>query len=71
MKTVIYKLDGMSCWVSEDRIKTGLSYLDGVIDSRSNCVEQLAEVTFDEAIVSEAEIIARIEEMEFKVAGTL
>lgn len=67
MKKIDINLDGMSCYISEDRIKTGLAYLDGVISSESNCVNQQVSCEYDENITSKEEIIKRLEEMEFKV----
>ncbi len=67
MKTVKYNLEGMYCYTSQERSKTGLGYLEGVVDSDANCMDQTITITYDENIVSENEIIARLEEMEFRI----
>ena len=67
MKTVKYNIEGMYCYTSQERSKTGLCYLDGVLSSDANCMDQTITISYDESIVSEKEIIARLEDMEFKV----
>ncbi len=67
MKTFECKLKGMSCYTSENRIKTGLGYLDGMKEITSNCQTHLFYCTYDENIVTKNEIIAYLKEMEFDI----
>jgi|GEM_PF-3904398 len=65
MKDIKLKAAGISCFTSEDRIKTGLMYLNGVLSCESNCVSGEIYCTYDETVTSKAAIMARLEEMNF------
>lgn len=67
MKTLQVKINGMSCYVSENRIATGFGYLEGVIKSESNCQTGEFYCEYDPEIVTEEQIIERLREMEFDI----
>jgi Cu+-exporting ATPase len=67
MKKLKLNIKGMSCYVSENRIQTGFGYLKGVEKSESNCQTGEFYCQYDPDLVTEEEIIKRLEDMEFEV----
>ncbi len=57
----------MSCYVSENRIKTGFGYLKGVENAESNCQTGEFCCSYDPELVTEEEIMKHLEDMEFEI----
>ncbi len=66
-KELRLKIQGMSCYVSEDRIQTGFGYLTGIITCESNCQTGEFRCVYDPRKVSKKDIVKRLQEMEFTI----
>jgi copper chaperone len=60
METLTLKVTGMTCGGCENAVTRALARLEGVSAVTASHVEQRVAVTFDAALVSPAEIAARI-----------
>lgn len=74
MKKQLLDITGMSCSACSSRIEKVVNRMQGVEQMSVNLLKNNAHVTFDESVVDEKEIIARIEKLGFgasvHVAGT-
>lgn len=65
MKKQLLDITGMSCSACSSRIEKVVNRMQGVEQMSVNLLKNNAHVTFDESIVDEKEIIARIEKLGF------
>jgi len=66
MEKLKLKTTGMSCFTSEDRIKTGILYLEGITACEANCSTGEIYCEYDESLTSAEIIKRRLDEMGFK-----
>ena len=69
MENERYKLSGLNCGHCVNSVKTALEKLNGVSSVQVNLENQMAEVTFDGAQVSEADFKKAVEEEGFGFLG--
>ena len=69
MKTIQLKIKGMTCPSCSVTVERQLNELDGILDKYINHVTDSGKITFDDTLVSEKDIIAKINEGHYKVAG--
>lgn len=55
------KVDGMSCGACAEKVSSAISSLNGVSDVRIDLKKGSASATYDEKLVSEADMISAIE----------
>lgn len=65
MKKQLLDITGMSCSACSSRIEKVVNRMQGVEQMSVNLLKNNAHVTFDESVVDEKEIIARIEKLGF------
>lgn len=65
MKKQLLDITGMSCSACSSRIEKVVNKMQGVEQMNVNLLKNNAHVTFDESVVDEKEIIARIEKLGF------
>ena len=65
MKKQLLDITGMSCSACSSRIEKVVNRMQGVEQMNVNLLKNNAHVTFDESVVDEKEIIARIEKLGF------
>lgn len=65
MKKQLLNITGMSCSACSSRIEKVVNRMQGVEQMSVNLLKNNAHVTFDESVVDEKEIIARIEKLGF------
>lgn len=65
MKKQLLDITGMSCSACSSRIEKVVNRMQGVEQMSVNLLKKNAHVTFDESVVDEKEIIARIEKLGF------
>lgn len=65
MKKELFDITGMSCSACSSRIEKVVSRLQGVDSISVNLLTNNAHIAFDEAVIDEATIIARIERLGF------
>lgn len=65
MKKQLLDITGMSCSACSSRIEKVVNKMQGVEQMNVNLLKNNAHVTFDESVVDENEIIARIEKLGF------
>lgn len=65
MKNQLLDITGMSCSACSSRIEKVVNRMQGVEQMSVNLLKNNAHVTFDESVVDEKEIIARIEKLGF------
>lgn len=65
MKKQLLDITGMSCSACSSRIEKVVNRMQGVEQMSVNLLKNSAHVTFDESVVDEKEIIARIEKLGF------
>ncbi len=65
MKKQLLDITGMSCSACSSRIEKVVNKMQGVEQMSVNLLKNNAHVTFDESVVDEKEIIARIEKLGF------
>ena len=65
MKKQLLDITGMSCSACSSRIEKVVNRMQGVEQMSVNLLKDNAHVTFDESVVDEKEIIARIEKLGF------
>lgn len=65
MKKQLIDITGMSCSACSSRIEKVVNRMQGVKQMSVNLLKNNAHVTFDESVVDEKEIIARIEKLGF------
>ena len=65
MKKELFDITGMSCSACSSRIEKVVSRLQGVDSISVNLLTNNAHIAFDEAVIDEAAIIARIEKLGF------
>lgn len=65
MKKKLLDITGMSCSACSSRIEKVVNRMQGVEQMSVNLLKNNAHVTFDESVVDEKEIIARIEKLGF------
>ncbi len=65
MKKELFDITGMSCSACSSRIEKVVSRMQGVENISVNLLTNNAHITFDEAVLDEATIIARIEKLGF------
>lgn len=68
MKKQLLDITGMSCSACSSRIEKVVNRMQGVEQMSVNLLKNNAHVTFDESVVDEKEIIARIEKLGFGVS---
>lgn len=61
MKSTVLIIGGMSCAACSARVEKALGRLEGVKSAQVNLAAEKASVTYDEGIITEAEIIGAIE----------
>ena len=69
MKTIQLKIKGMTCPSCSASVERQLNELDGIFDKYINHVTDSGKINFDDTLISEEEIIAKINEGHYKVAG--
>ena len=69
MKTIQLKIIGMTCPSCSATVERQLNDLDGILDKYINHVTDTGKINFDDTLISEEEIIAKINEGHYKVAG--
>lgn len=67
IKTIILKIDGMTCNNCENRIQRELNRTEGILDARVSFVNSTAEITFDANLISMEKIESIIEELGYQV----
>ena len=65
MKKQLLDITGMSCSACSSRIEKVVNKMQGVEQMNVNLLKNNAHVTFDESVVDEKKIIARIEKLGF------
>ena len=68
---VTLNVEGMTCDGCENAIKAGVETLDGVESVESSHEEAWTKVKFDKAVISLAEIEAKITDTGYEVKGEL
>jgi copper chaperone len=63
-KTITIKIEGMTCGHCEKTVKNEILKLDGVSEAKVSQSAGIAEVTFDDAKVSEMQIKNAVNETE-------
>lgn len=63
----VLNVEGMSCNHCEKAVKNALSELPGVSDAKVTLADKIAVVTYEETMVSTAELIAAIEDAGYDV----
>jgi copper chaperone len=61
-KTITIKVSGMTCGHCEKSVKSAITELDGVVETKVNLADGSAEVTFEDTKVSEAQIKLAVNE---------
>ncbi len=69
MKTILLNIKGMTCPSCSAAVERQLNELDGILDKYVNHVTDSGKISFDDSVISEEEIIAKINEGHYKVAG--
>ena len=59
-----------TCYIGENRISMRFSFVDGVEKCIPSCPEERIYFEYDEKVVSEAEIIKVVEDMDFVIKKT-
>lgn len=67
MKKAIFPIEGMKCGGCVKSVKKALDSLKGVKTAEVSLEKKNAEITFDETILTEEEIISAIEDIGFDV----
>ncbi len=67
MKTIPYKVTGMTCGGCSGRLKKVLERADGVSEADASHEEERCTITFDPDRISEAQLVALIEGAGFNV----
>jgi len=62
MKTIQLKIIGMTCPSCSATVERQLNDLDGILDKYINHVTDTGKINFDDTLISEEEIIAKINE---------
>ncbi len=69
MKTIKLEIKGMTCPTCSAAVNKLVEQLDGIQNKEVNHVTDDAKIEFDENLISEEEIIAKINEGHYKVVG--
>ena len=67
MKTIPYKVTGMTCGGCSGRLKKVLERADGVREAVASHEDDSCSITFDPALISETQLVALIEGAGFNV----
>lgn len=66
--SITIPIKGMSCQHCIRSIERGLSKVNGVLSVKADLLRKVAEISFDDALITEREIKNKIRELGFEVA---